>query len=143
MGQCYNSTVVNAGIDTTWATIQDFHEMSWASPVITKVEKIGATNGTEPGAQRVLNEAFHETLVSVDPGAYTFTYSIDDGPGPVAADAVSNYRGTVTLQRVTDSGQTFVVWVSSYESDQDNAVAEFCNPIYQALLGALKTFLSG
>ena len=35
---------------------------------------------------------------------------------------------------VTDSGGTFVLWKSDYETRDDNAVHEFCDPIYQALL---------
>ena len=142
MGQCYNSTVVDTGIEETWATVRDFHELDWAAPVVTRLEKVGDVDGGTAGARRVLNEAFHETLRSVDNDTYTFSYSIDNGPGPVAADAVSNYLGTVSLHPVTDSGQTFVVWTSSYESDQNDAVAELCNPIYQALLSALKSSLS-
>ncbi len=142
MGQCYNSTIIDAPIDRVWRTIENFHDMGWGKPIIEKVDKVGAKHGTEPGAGRVLNGAFHETLVSVDPDQYTFTYSIDDGPGPVAKEAVKNYFGTVALHPVTDSDATFVVWTSSYESDSDAAVAEFCNPIYAGLLKALKSHLS-
>lgn len=99
-------------------------------------------NGTAPGAGRILNDAFHETLRAIDDDACTFTYSIDDGPGPIAADAVANHRGTEQLHPVTDTGQTLVVWTSSYESEQEGAIADFCNPIYQALLGALKSHLA-
>ena len=143
MGHCYNSTVVDASIKEVWKTMRNFHELSWASPVITKVEKVGDIDGREAGARRVLNDAFHETLVSVSETDYAFTYSIDDGPGPVAKDAVSNYLGSVQLHPVTDTGQTMVVWTSSYESDTDQAVAELCNPIYSAVLGALKSSFSG
>jgi hypothetical protein len=142
MGQCYNSTIVDSGIEGTWEVIRDFHELGWATGVVTKLEKVGDVDGDTPGARRILNDAFHETLRSIDDEAYTFSYSIDNGPGPVAADAVSNYLGTVSLHAVTDSGQTFVVWTSSYESDQNDAVAELCNPIYQALLSVLKLSLS-
>ena len=89
--------------------------------------------------QRVLNEAFHETLLSADSKNFSFTYSIDDGPGPVSKDSVSNYVGKVSLYPVTDSGKTFVEWISTYESDSDSVVGDFCNPIYTGLLGSLKS----
>ncbi len=139
MGQCYNSTVVDSAIEETWAVIRNFYELGWATGVVTKMEKVGDVDGDTPGARRILNDAFHETLRSIDDETYAFSYSIDNGPGPVATDVVSNYLGTVSLHAVTDSGQTFVVWTSSYESDQNDAVAELCNPIYQALLSALKS----
>jgi hypothetical protein len=138
MGQCYNSTIVDAPIDTVWETIRDFHDMSWGSQVITKLDKVGEIDGSRVGAGRILNEAFHETLVSIDDKNFSFDYSIDDGPGPVAKEAVSDYVGSVKLHPVTDTGQTLVVWSSVYRSAADQAVGDFCNPIYQALLAALK-----
>jgi len=141
MGQCYNSTVINASIEQAWETVRDFHDMGWADPVITSVDKVGDLPGSAPGARRILNHAFHETLRSVDEENHAIVYSIDDGPGPVAADAVDNYRGYLTLFPVTDAGKTFVLWTSSYESGNDAAVGEFCNPIYRGLLQALKSNL--
>ena len=142
MGQCYNSTVVDASITKVWEVMQNFHQMGWAAPVITQLDKVGGIDGNQVGAKRVLNNAFHETLVSIDEQDFTFDYSIDDGPGPIASDAVSNYVGTVKLHPVTDTGQTLVVWTSVYQSAEDQAVGDFCNPIYQGLLGALKANFS-
>ena len=68
-------------------------------------------------------------------------YSIDDGPGPVARDAVDNYEGKLSLFPVTATGQTFVEWTSSYESSDDAAVGELCNPVYYGLLQAMKSAL--
>ena len=139
MGHCFNSVVVDASIEKTWETIRDFHSLGWSAPVVERVDKVGDFNGDQPGAKRVLNGVFHETLVMLDDGNHHFSYSIDDGPGPVAKDAVSDYIGAVRLHAVTDTGQTLVVWTSSYESDDSEAVGALCNPIYVALLSALKT----
>ena len=38
---------------------------------------------------------------------------------------------------MTATGESFVTWASTYESENEDAVSEFCNPIYQALLGDL------
>ncbi len=142
MGNCYNSTVVNVAREKVWETIKDFHDLSWADPVLTKLDIIGDKSGLEIGAKRFLNDAFHETLVSVNEDEFTFSYSIDDAPEPLSKDSVSNYLGVVRLYPVTDSNGTFVEWTSSFESGDDQAVSDFCNPIYAALLGALKSFLS-
>lgn len=138
MGQCYNSTIIDASADQAWSTVRDFHELSWASPVVTSVEKVGRVSGTEPGARRVLNDVFHETLLRIDEAGRSLTYRIDDGPGPVARDAVEDYFGTLTVYPVTDSEQAFVEWRSEYRSNDPDAVGALCNPIYQALLAALK-----
>ena len=139
MGKCYNSTIVNGSIEKIWEMIKDFHKVSWGDKVVTKVDIVGEISGTEVGAKRILNEAFHETLLSVDNEGFSFTYSIDDGPGPVSKDAVSNYVGKVTLYPVTDSEKTFVEWISTYSSSDSSAVADFCNPIYAGLLSSLKS----
>ena len=139
MGSCHNSIVLDMPREKVWDAIRDFHDLSWADPVITKLEVKGDKKGNEIGAQRYLNDAFLETLVSVNAAEYTFSYSIDDGPAPLDKDSVSNYLGVVRLLPVTDSGGTFVEWTSSYESSIDAEISEFCNPIYAALLGALKS----
>ena len=138
MGKCYNSAVIEASREKVWEIIKNFHDMSWGNPVITHVEKIGDIAGDQVGAKRILNQAFHETLKSVDGENFTFIYSIDDGPGPVAKESVNNYLGTVILYPITDTNHTFVEWTSSFETFSESDVSEFCNPIYAGLLKALK-----
>jgi hypothetical protein len=55
----------------------------------------------------------------------------------VARDAVKNYVGEVRVSSSDEDGTTLVEWETTYESPDDTAVGDFCNPIYQALLGAL------
>jgi carbon monoxide dehydrogenase subunit G len=140
MGNCYNKIEINTPISKVWETIKDFHDMSWAPGVITSLTKVGDRGGSEVGAKRVLNDAFHETLINVDQDNYTFSYSIDDGPGPVAKSAVENYIGVVKLTEI--EGRTLVEWSSSYQSENDDEVADLCNPIYVALLSELNKTLS-
>jgi len=143
MGTCYNSAVIAAPADKVWAAIRDFHDFSWARGVVTHAEKVGAAAGTEVGAVRVINGAFRETLRSFDEQGRQFSYSIDDGPGPLATANVQRYLGTVRVLPVTLSDQTFVEWVSEYESVDDGAIGGVCNPVYRALLGALQAHFAG
>ena len=140
MGNCYQKIEIEAPINKVWDTISDFHDLSWAPDVVPSVDKIGDKNGSEIGAGRVLNGVFYETLTVLDPLNFTFSYSIDDGPGPVASDAVSDYVGTVKLT-ATGSG-CLVEWSSEFRSPNKDEVADFCNPIYMALLNSLKETLS-
>ena len=135
---CYNTCVVPATADEVWAALRDFHNLAWGEPVVSSVEAIGDHGPTTPGARRVLNGAFHETLLSVDDENRTLTYSIDDGPEAVSKDSVQGYVGKVRAVPVTDSDETFVEWSSSW-TDSKGGVAEFCNPIYMALLERLKS----
>lgn len=140
MGKCYNRIEIRVPINEVWDTIKDFHDISWAPNVVMSVTKVGDKNGNEIGAKRILNDAFHETLTVLDPKNFTFSYSIDDGPGPVASDAVSNYIGTVKLT-LSDVG-CVVEWSSTFLSENEGEVADFCNPIYMALLNSISETLS-
>ena len=58
---------------------------------------------------------------------------------PVAES--QNYEGLIRAHSVTHGGATFVEWSSRYDSANSGAVGEFCDPIYQGLLKALKARL--
>ena len=135
---CYNSAVINAPSDKVFSLLKNFHDLSWSKNVVSKVEKIGDKRHYEVGAKRILNDAFHETLRSINNDKKTFTYSIDDGPGPVSKDNVTGYIGEVSVIPITEDDSSVVVWTSKWASDKDGGVADFCNPIYHALLQDLK-----
>jgi hypothetical protein len=139
MKKCHNSIIINSPIDNVWNLINDFHDLSWGDKVVTKVDKIGEKPGNEIGAKRIINEAFHETLLSLNESEYTFSYSIDDGPAPVSKETISNYVGVVKLYPITLSNQTFIEWTSTYDSANPEDVADFCNPIYVGLLKSLES----
>ena len=138
VGTTHQDIEINTPVDTVWNTIRNFHDMSWAPNVITSVDVVGDNAGTEPGAGRVLNGAFHETLQTMDEDAKTFSYSIDDGPSPVSKDDVSNYIGRVAVEAAGEG--TRVEWTSSWERN-DEAAQDFCRGIYAALLNDMKASL--
>ena len=140
MSNLTNTIEIQAQVSKVWETIRDFHDMSWAPGVITEVKKVGEKNGSEIGAQRILNDTFHETLIKLDSDGHTFSYTIDDGPDPVSSTSVENYVSTVKLTPTGD--KSLVEWSASFDSARDNEVEDFCNPIYRALLSALKETLS-
>jgi len=138
MGTTHQDIEINAPVNIVWRAIRDFHDMGWAPNVVTHVEKVGDKVGTEIGAVRILNGAFHETLQTLDDNAMTFTYTIDDGPSPVSKDDVSNYIGRVVVEAAGEG--TRVEWTSSWEQN-DEAAHDFCNGIYVALLNDMKASL--
>ena len=138
MPSTYQSIVINAPVNAVWGKFIDFHNLSWATNVITKVDKVGGVDGGEIGAKRILNGSFHETLIEYEADVFRIAYTIDDGPEPVSRDSVKNYVGAVKLLPVTADNTTFVQWTSTYEAEDSDLVANFCNPIYAALLEALR-----
>jgi hypothetical protein len=138
MGRTFQEIVINAPTDTVWQRVRSFHDLSWAANVITDLKVVGDKADDEPGAGRVLNDVFHETLMTHDDEAMIFTYSIDDGPPPLSKDEMSNYVGRVAVEASGDG--TRVEWTSSWEQNED-AIQEFCHGIYTALLADLKKSL--
>ena len=114
--------------------------MDWAQSVITDLRIVGEGPGDQKGAGRVLNGGFRETLLELSDEDRTFAYSIDDGPSPLAKSEVKNYVGRVKVSPAGEKGKTLVEWSSTWE-DNDEAVHEFCNGMYVALLGELKKSL--
>lgn len=139
---CFNSGVVSAPVADVWNAISDFHSLPWAKGVIESVEKVGSCAGTQVGAKRVLNGAFHETLVGLDASAHVIRYSIDDGPGAVSKDTVQGYLGEVRLTPITDTGHTLIQWSSGWEAGGQGTAA-FCDPIYRSLIAALQKHFGG
>ncbi len=140
MGSTQQSIEIGAPADKVWQAIRNFHDLGWAPNVISGVEAVGETPGNEVGAIRILNGAFHETLLTLNAESKTFTYSIDDGPSPVSKDDVKDYVGKVTVQQAEGSNNTLVEWTSSWQ-DNDEPAAEFCQGIYVALLQDMKQSL--
>ena len=141
MGKTYQSIVINAPVEKVWEKLSDFHDMSWASGVIEKCGPVGKLNGNQIGTKRLLNDAFHETLLEVSQVDRTIKYSIDDGPSPVSKNDVKEYIGAIRLSPITEDNTTFVEWSSSWHGN-DAAASDFCHNIYVALLGALKKSFS-
>lgn len=130
------SIIIDAPIDAVWKKLSDFHDLSWAPNVIASVDIVGSIGGSSPGAKRILNGAFHETMIEINNDEHVLKYTIDDGPSPISKNDVDNYVGIISLSNAKDSSGTLVEWTSSWDCSVDDAV-EFCEGIYVALLGDL------
>lgn len=115
--------------------------MGWAPNVITELRVVGDMKGDEVGAKRVLNDAFHETLLELDDEAREFAYQITDGPSPLSKNEVDDYIGRVSVRPITEGGGTFVEWSSTWNRNEDKT-APFCHGIYVALLTDMKKSLA-
>lgn len=141
MPKCYQSKIINAPIEKVWNTIKDFHDLSWAPNVVTSVTKTGDSEGSNIGAKRILNDVFHETLLSICDVNHTFSYAIEEGISPVSSKEVSNYVGIVTLHPITLSDETLIEWSSSWEAKTKEA-EEFCHMIYVSMINDLNNHMT-
>lgn len=137
---CYHTCELPANVNNVWATISDFHNLDWAKGVIESLQVVGDKNGHQTGARRLLNGAITETLVNVDNNEHSFTYSIDDGPAVLAKETLQGYLGKVRLSEIDDT-HSKIEWSSDWQGAEGDVKA-FCDPIYDALLGALKSHFS-
>lgn len=138
MGSTFQEIEIAAPSEKVWQAIRNFHDVSWAPNVVTSLDVVGNKAGDQKGAGRVLNGVFHETLRTLDDMSKTFTYSIDEGPGPLGEGQVKNYVGRVLVEHI--AGGTRVEWTSIWQ-ENDEAVHDFCHPIYVALLNDMKASL--
>jgi hypothetical protein len=137
MGKCVHSAVINAPVDEVWQLLRNFHDMSWTAAA-ESVEPVGDARSDQVGAKRILNGAFHETLLAINDLDHSFRYQITDGPSPVSPNDLKFYYGTVSVQPVTDENASYVSWVTHFESKDDSATQEFCDPFYRTFLAHLK-----
>lgn len=66
MEQTNQKTVINAPLESAWNAVSDLHVIDWSKNVIRRLEKVGDAGGKEIDAKRILNNAFHETLKTLD-----------------------------------------------------------------------------
>jgi hypothetical protein len=99
--------VVNAPVDEVWQVIRNFHDMSWTK-AIESLEPVGDARSDQAGAKRILNGAFHETLLGINDLDHVLQYQITDGPSPVSPDDLKFYYGTVLVLPVTDGNASYV-----------------------------------
>ena len=60
----------------------------------------------------------------------------------MSADDLKFYYGTVSVRPVTDENESYVAWVTHFESKNDSAAQQFCDPFCRGFLGDLKARFS-
>jgi hypothetical protein len=140
MLKAYASTIVNAPADTVWAYLRDFSNLHEWQPSIETCEIEGDAAPEQIGAIRRLTAqggqaVFRERLVSFDDDGRSYSYEFLVSPLPVR-----DYRSTLRVAPVTDSGQAFVEWRGEFGADDNDAepmIKFFAENVYGAGLGTL------
>ena len=135
------SIVIDAPIDRVWNTIRNFHDFSWAANMVKTCEAVGDISGPAPGAKRIANGVFHETLRELDEDRYLLRYSVEEGPSPLASNEISDFQGVMQLQDMTADDNTRVEWSATWDAQNDAGV-RFCKGMYRGLLQELANHCS-
>lgn len=145
MARAYASTILDAPIETVWATIRDFNGLPSWHPAIARSEIEDGLDSDVVGCVRRFwlqdGTMVRERLLSLDDRNTTFSYNFETPAFPV-----TNYVARIRLMPVTRAGQTFAEWEASFDEAPEDAgkyVEIVSNGVFQGGWNALKKALSG
>jgi uncharacterized protein YndB with AHSA1/START domain len=108
------SRVIDAPVERLWAEVADFNNIAAWHPAVMEshLEDTATYPAGNAGAIRVLKlrdgSIVRERLVSIDPSAHRYTYSVLDGQLPL-----KNHISSVAM-RPLDAHRTEVTWSASF-----------------------------
>jgi uncharacterized protein YndB with AHSA1/START domain len=145
MAQAYASSIIEAPVETVWATIRDFGALAAWHPAISHSEIEQGDPADRVGCIRSLQlhggGGARERLLMLDDGRYSFSYNFETPAFPVG-----NYVSTVELIPVTNGDATFARWSATFDEQPDDAgkyVDIVSNAVFAAGWAALAERLRG
>jgi uncharacterized protein YndB with AHSA1/START domain len=145
MARAYASTILDAPIETVWATIRDFNGLPSWHPAIARSEIEDGLDADVVGCVRRFwlqdGTMVRERLLHLDDRFTSFSYNFETPAFPV-----ENYRARVRLMPVTKTDQTFAEWEAAFDEapqDRGKYVEIISNAVFQGGWDALKKTLPG
>ncbi len=145
MARAYASTILDAPIETVWATIRDFNGLPSWHPAIARSEIEDGLDSDVVGCIRRFwlqdGTMVRERLLSLDDRQTSFSYNFETPAFPV-----TNYLARVRLMPVTKTDRTFAEWEATFDEapeDQGKYVDIVSNGVFQGGWDALKKTLVG
>lgn len=145
MARAYASTILDAPIETVWATIRDFNGLPAWHTAIARSEIEGGLESDVVGCIRSfhLHDGTHvrERLLSLSDRDHSFSYNFEKPAFPV-----TNYVARIRLLPVTDTDRTFAEWEATFDEAPEDAgryVEIISNGVFQGGWNALKQALPG
>lgn len=146
MARSYASTVIEASADDVWGVIRNFNGLAtWHSGLVAASEIEEGKAGDQVGGVRsfTLTDGTHlrEQLLAHSDVERSYTYDFQKTPFDVA-----NYLATIRVTPVTDGGQAFVEWWTTFDCDRDRLdhwTRFFAAEVFQGGLDALKARFAG
>lgn len=143
MARAYASTILDAPIETVWATIRDFNGLPSWHPAIARSEIEDGLDADVIGCVRRFwlqdGTMVRERLLHLDDRFTSFSYNFETPAFPV-----ENYRARVRLLPVTKTDRTFAEWEATFDeapADKGKYVDIISNAVFQGGWDALKKAL--
>ena len=142
MARAYYSTILDHSADTVWSVIRMFDHYAWAGvPADTEIEDGRA--GDQVGSVRRISyggEIRRQILLAHSDVERSYSYGMVGKP-PLP---VEDFRATIRVTPVVDSGKAFVEWWATFDcaaDDRDRLVHYFENEGFAVWLGELRRFM--
>jgi hypothetical protein len=138
--EVYRTSVIAAPAPRVWALVRDFNAMpEWNATIRSSVIENGPADRI--GCRRVLTfddgSVWVHELTQLSDAAMTIGYAIVGTP-PGTKIPMRDYRALIRLETVIDGDQCFIAWKATLETDQEAAVRERAQAVFQAGFDGLK-----
>lgn len=144
MAKVYMSDIIPASASEVWSTVGDFAGIGKWHPAVTGSQLVGTTAGDQVGAVREClldgGAKLVERQTARSDGGLSYSYEITESPMPM-----KNYVGSITLHQVTETGQTFMEWRSTFDPDPgaEEELTNMMGQVYKAGFDSLKARFGG
>lgn len=134
------TSVIAAPAPRVWALVRDFNAMpEWNATIRSSVIENGPADRI--GCRRVLTfddgSVWVHELTQHSDTEMTIGYAIVGTP-PGTKIPMRDYRALIHLETVIDGDQCFIAWKATLETDQEAAVRERAQAVFQAGFDGLK-----
>ncbi len=140
MPKAYASTVVDAPADQVWAVIRDYNALPQWHPGVADSQIEDGRAGDQVGCIRNMHLGngahLRERLLSFSDAERSYVYNFELTPFEV-----KNYQATIRVTPVTDTGQSFVEWWTTFDCPVeriDEWVGTFAGAVFKGGLDALQ-----
>ncbi len=146
MAKAYYSTVIDAPVDKVWAAARDFNGLgTWNAEMVPSCEIEDGKSGDQVGAVRNFSLAngahLREKLLSHSDSERSYSYDFQKHP----FEGVENYHSTIQFLPVTETGQTFVQWWTTFDCPPDKIgywENFYATEVFKGAVDAMKAHLA-
>jgi hypothetical protein len=141
MIEVWSSAVIPAPASKVWTLVRDFNAMPAWNPTIrsSRIEDGGPADRI--GCRRVLTfddgSVWTHELTDLSDAEMTIAYAIVGMPATTEIP-MRNYRATIRVESGDSADFCFVAWRATLETDQEAAVRERAQAVFQAGFEGLK-----